>query len=194
MPGRTRERGHPDDLSRSRGRFRSGACMVPVGYGASAPDPPFIPRRDAEGGGRVSLTRVALLAEDRKRALPARPPGDLSPSVPLSGTPDGRGSLARNQPPPPSLPGPIRSPGGFPVGTGPTPLRCATRTAGRNAGGFSGRHPGTAAGPLAGIAPVEGFRRRGRRSPPATTGAGSETPPLGRKGRAGAYGRVAKRG
>ena len=62
-------------------------------------------------------------------------------------------------------------------------LRCATRTAGRNAGGFSGRHPGTAAGPRPGY-PDKGFRRRGRRSPPATTGAGTETPPLGRKGRA----------
>ena len=123
------------------------------------------------------------MKEDRKWALPTRPPGDLSPSVPLSGTPDGRRLLARNQPSPPSLPGPIRCPGGFPVGTGPTPLRCVTRTAGRNAGGFSGRHPGTAAGPRPGY-PDKGFRRRGRRSPPATTGAGTETPPLGRKGRA----------
>ena len=92
--------------------------------------------------------------EDRKRARPARPPGDLSPSVPLSGTPDRRCPSRGTNPSSPSLPGPIRSPGGFPVGTGPTPLRCVTRTAGRNAGGFPGRHPGTAAGPLPGLLPT----------------------------------------
>jgi hypothetical protein len=99
----------------------------------SAPDPRSIsPRRDAEGGGRVGCTRKVLLAEDRKWARPTRPPGDLSPSVPLSG----RSALA--------------SPRGARRGPG-APLRCVTRTAGRNAGGFPGRHPGTAAGPLSGL-------------------------------------------
>jgi hypothetical protein len=138
-----------------------GHDPCPRGHAAWPLCPRYIPRRNAEGGGRVSCTRLALLAEDRKRALPTRPPGDLSPSVPLSGTPDGRGSLARDRPPLPSLTGPIRCPGGFPVGTGPTPLRCVTRTAGRNAGGFPGRHPGTAAGPFAGLPRAKDFAGAG---------------------------------
>ena len=114
--------------------------------------PVSIPGENAEGGGRMRDTRLALrVREDRKRAPRTRPPGDLSPSGPLSGTPDKRGSLARNHTSSPSLPGPSRLPGGLPVGTGPTPLRCATRTASHIARGFSGRHPGTAAGPFAGL-------------------------------------------
>ena len=47
--------------------------------------------------------------------------------------------------------------------------------------GFPDSTPETAAGPGCDCS-RQGFRRRGRRSPPAATGAGSETPPLGRKG------------
>ena len=154
------------------GAIRSGSC--PVLVSAPAKRRGWRARRPHPCGPR---------GEDRKKGAASAPARRLVAIRSALRTPDGRGSLARNQPPPPSLPGPIRSPGGFPVGTGPTPLRCATRTAGRNAGGFSGRHPGTAAGPCRDCS-RQGFRRRGRRSPPAATGAGSETPPLGRKGRA----------
>ena len=149
-----------------------------------------IPGENAEGGGRMRDTRLALrVREDRKRAPRTRPPGDLSPSGPLSGTPDGRGSLARSHTSPPSLPGPSRLPGGLPVGTGPTPLRCATRTASRNARGFSGRHPGTAAGPLAGLP---------RREDSAGAGAGHlpqrPAPVPGRRPSAGRDGRSIEAG
>jgi len=158
-------------LPRSRGRLRSGSCSfqssAPAkcrGWRARRPHPCGPPCGGPEKGAASAPARRLVAIRSALRHA-------------------GRTGVPREEPAaPPSLPGPIRLPGGFPVGTGPTPLRCATRTAGPNAGGFSGRHPGTAAGPCRDYS-RRGFRRRGRRSPPAATGAGSETPPLGRKGR-----------
>ena len=88
----------------------------------------FVGARKRRGWRARQRHPKALLAEDRKWAPPTRPPGDLSPSVPLSGSPGPRFALS----------GSART---------KASLRCATRTAGRSAGGFPGRHPGTAAGP-----------------------------------------------
>jgi hypothetical protein len=150
----------------------------------SAPYPPYVPRRDAEGGGRVRCTRrpsvvnggpkmgasnaparrlVAIRSALRnaERRSPSRGTDPSSPSLPTqSGCPEvSRSGLAR-RPYGASHAQPVVMPAGFPDGTPgrrPDPCRDCSQ---------HGIPPARA--------PI----------PPATTGAGTSAPPLGRKGRA----------
>ena len=110
-------------------------CPFRGGLRRSAPNPPYFARQNAEGGGRVSGTRMALLWGGPEMGAANAPARRL---VAIR-------SALRNARPS------LRPVG---LGAGQTPLRCATRTAGRNAGGFPRRHPGTAAGPLSRLLPT----------------------------------------